>query len=79
MLWVFKRAGIKNSNVKKAQFWQQNNKPIEVWSNEVIQQKIDYIHNNPVESGFVTEPCHWKYSSAKNFAGDIGAIEIDDK
>jgi REP element-mobilizing transposase RayT len=32
MLWMFKRAGAKNSNVKEYQFWQQNNHPIELWS-----------------------------------------------
>jgi putative transposase len=67
----------KNSNVKNRQFWQQHNKPIELWSNKVIEQKLDYVHNNPIEAGFVTEPHHWKYSSAKNYADEIGEIEID--
>ncbi len=56
LLWMMKRAGSKNSNVKKRQFWQQHNKPIELWSAKVIDQKLDYIHNNPVEAGFVREP-----------------------
>ena len=60
ILWLMERAGLKNSNVKKRQLWQQHNKPIELWSHEVIDQKVDYIHFNPVESGFVTEPHHWK-------------------
>ncbi|WP_222844169.1 hypothetical protein [Saccharicrinis aurantiacus] len=77
MLWMFKRAGFKNSNVKGSQFWQQHNKPIELWSNEVIQQKIDYIHNNPVVSGFVSEPYHWKYSSATNYADEFSVIKIE--
>lgn len=72
------RAGKKNSNIKNRQFWQQHNKPIELWSAEIIQQKIDYIHHNPVEAGFVTEPYYWKYSSAPNFAGEVGVIEIDE-
>ena len=66
MLWMFERAGKKNSNVKKRQFWQQNNKPIEIWSLKVFEQKLNYIHNNPVEAGFVTDPIDWKYSSARN-------------
>ena len=72
------RAGLKSSNVKHFQFWQHHNKPIELWSNEVIQQKLDYIHYNPIEAGFVTEPQHWKYSSAVNFNGFGGVIEIDE-
>lgn len=77
LLWFMQRAGQKNSNVKNRQFWQQNSNPIELWSNKVIDQKLDYIHNNPVDAGFVTEPYHWKYSSAKNYAGESGVIEID--
>ncbi len=30
------------------EFWPQHNQPVELWRAEVIQQKIDYIHNNPV-------------------------------
>ncbi|TCP24663.1 REP element-mobilizing transposase RayT [Tenacibaculum skagerrakense] len=41
LLWMFKRAGNKKSNVKKYQFWQHNNQPIELWSEKVIKQKID--------------------------------------
>ena len=36
MLWMFERAGKKKSNIKKYQFWQHHNKPIELWSTKVI-------------------------------------------
>ena len=77
MLWLMERAGIKNSNVKKRQFWQQNNQPIELWSAKVIDQKVDYIHNNPIVSGFVSEAHHWKYSSAGDYSGFKGLLDID--
>ena len=77
MLWMFARAALKNSNVDKMQFWQQHNQPIELWSIDVIEQKMAYIHNNPVESGFVQEPFHWKYSSAIDYSGGKGILEID--
>lgn len=70
MLWMFERAGKKNSNVKEKQFWQQNNQPIEIWSLKVFEQKLNYIHNNPAESGFVTDPIDWKYSSARNYGNN---------
>lgn len=41
MLWMFKRAGLKSSNVTGSQLWQHNNKPIELYSNEVIDQKVN--------------------------------------
>ena len=77
ILWMMKRAGSKNSNVKEYQFWQQHNKPIELWSNEVIDQKINYIHNNPIEAGFVREPQHWQYSSANDYCGNKGPVNIE--
>jgi hypothetical protein len=43
----------------------------------VIKQKIDYIHNNPVVSGFVTNPIDWKYSSARNYQEDNTILDID--
>jgi REP element-mobilizing transposase RayT len=77
MLWMFKRAGSKSSNVTSNQFWQHHNKPIELWSPKVIDQKVEYIHNNPVIAGFVNEPEHWKYSSAIDYSGGKGILEID--
>jgi putative transposase len=77
LLWLFERAGQKSSNVKGRQFWQHNNKPIELWSSDVIDQKVDYIHNNPVAAGFVVEPWDWKYSSAKDYSGGKGLLEMD--
>lgn len=77
MLAIFKNAGSYNSNNKDFQFWQQDNRPIELWSNEVIQQKLIYIHNNPVTMGLVDEPWHWKYSSALDYAGGKGLLDLN--
>jgi len=77
MLWMFERAGLKSSNVKGKQLWQHDNHPIELWSAEVIEQKADYIHNNPVEAGFVSEAHYWQYSSAIDYSGGKGLVEIE--
>ncbi|ADV48809.1 hypothetical protein Celal_1497 [Cellulophaga algicola DSM 14237] len=77
LLWMLERAGKNKSNVSKMQFWQQHNKPIELWSTKVIQQKIDYTHNNPVESSFVTNPVDWKYSRARNYQDDQTILKIE--
>lgn len=79
LLWMMERAGKKRANVSKRQFWQQHNKPIELWSGRVIKQKIQYIHNNPLEQGFVINPVEWKYSSARNYAEDETVLKIDNK
>ena len=77
LLWMFERAGKKQGNITKYQFWQHHNKPIELWSEKVIKQKIDYIHNNPIQSGFVVNATDWKYSSARNFQDDNTVLDID--
>ena len=77
IIWMMEKAGLKNSNVKNRQFWQQHNKPIELWSAEVIDQKVDYVPNNPVIAGFVTEAHYWKYNSAIDYSGGKGMLEID--
>ena len=76
MLWMFGRAGERNSNNDKFQFWQQHNNPIELFNNDVMQQKLDYLHANPVEAGFVNEPWEFLYSSANDYSGGKGLIDI---
>ncbi len=45
-------------------------------TNEMMQQKLDYLHNNPVEEGIVDNPEDYLYSSARDYAGEKGLIEI---
>jgi REP element-mobilizing transposase RayT len=75
LLEKFSIAGSKSSNVKDFQFWRHDNKPIELWSNKVIFQKINYIHNNPVKTGFVFKPESYPYSSAVDYSGEKGMID----
>ena len=76
MLWIFKSAGKKNPNNQNYQLWQQDNHPVELSNNNMIDQKIDYIHNNPVEYEYVDNAEDFKYSSAKDYSGEIGVVEI---
>ncbi|MDB5274755.1 MAG: transposase [Chitinophagaceae bacterium] len=76
MLWLFKSAGQKNSNNKHYQFWRQDNHPIELLSMEIVYQKINYIHMNPVLEGVVDQPEYYLYSSARDYAGRRGLLEL---
>jgi hypothetical protein len=38
--------------------------PQSISSDEMMRQKLEYLHNNPVKRGFVASPEHWCYSSA---------------
>jgi len=75
LLSEFAKAAMHSSNVINYKFWRHDNKPIELWSNPVIQQKLDYIHNNPVEAGLVFKPEDYVYSSAIDYAGEKGLID----
>ncbi|MEX0165071.1 transposase [Pseudomonas brassicacearum] len=58
------------------QLWQEGSHAEQVYSEAVMRQKLDYIHFNPVKRGYVELPEHWRYSSARNYAGMEGLIEI---
>ncbi len=55
---------------------QQHNKPLEINSQDMFDKKLEYIHQNPVQAGFVIKQEDWKYSSAKDFCGMKGLIEL---
>jgi REP element-mobilizing transposase RayT len=59
-----------------SRFWSADNHPIELWSNAVINEKINYIHQNPVEAGLVFKAEDYVYSSAIDYAGEHGMLEI---
>jgi putative transposase len=76
MLWMFRKLAEHSGKHQKYCFWQNQYHPIELNSNLLMQQKLDYIHDNPIKVGFVTEPHHYRYSSAIDYAGGKGMIEI---
>lgn len=51
------------------QFWQEGSHPQRISDQAMVQQKVEYIHHNPVRRGFVDLPEHWRYSSARNATG----------
>ncbi len=76
IIWMMERAGNKNGNNKDWQFWQQHNKPLEITGQQMFDEKMLYIHQNPVQAGFVTKEEDWKYSSARDFCGMRGLVEL---
>ena len=62
---------------REYQLWQEGSHPEQIQSREMMLQKIEYIHDNPVKRGYVEDPVHWLYSSSRNYAGMEGIIEIE--
>jgi REP element-mobilizing transposase RayT len=77
MLAIFKQAGRSNSNNTYFQVWQQHNHPIELSTNMMAEQRLNYLHMNPVKAGFVSKPQDWLFSSAKNYAGVGGILDLE--
>jgi len=58
------------------QVWEEGGHPQMIESNAVLRQKLEYIHQNPVKRGYVDLPEHWRYFSARDYAGQQGLIDI---
>ena len=78
MIWMFKKAGKENSNNQTYQFWRQDNQPIEITSNKFYNQKMKYIHYNPVQEGFCFKPEDYPYSSALWYKEKKGLLAMDE-
>lgn len=77
ILSMFEQAAGKHSRNTKYQLWQHNNHPVELESNKFLEQKLDYIHNNPVRAGLVQYPEDYLLSSARDYCGLKGEISIE--
>ncbi|MDZ7718751.1 MAG: transposase [Balneolaceae bacterium] len=67
LLKSIKRAKLQHKNQSKYQVWQEGFHPKQIITADMMVQKIEYIHNNPVNRGYVDLPEHWRYSSARNY------------
>ncbi|MEC4983722.1 MAG: transposase [Oscillatoria sp. PMC 1068.18] len=67
----------KYQTAQQYQLWQEGFHPQAILSEEMLLQKLEYIHNNPVKRGYVDEPGHWRYSSYRNYFGQKGLLEIE--
>ncbi len=76
MLDRFEFAGRFDSKITNHRFWQAGNEPKEIISADFLQQKLDYIHNNPVKAMIVRNPHEYIYSSASNYAGMESLLDV---
>lgn len=76
LLRAFEKAGEKLRRISHYKVWQDGNHPIELESNKFLEQKVDYIHNNPVAAEIVDEAENYLYSSARDYVGRKGLLEV---
>ncbi len=76
ILFQFNLRGKMNTRNKNFQFWTHSNHPIELNTNEMIDQRLNYIHENPVRAGLVLQSIHYAYSSAGDYADLPGLVPV---
>jgi hypothetical protein len=76
MMNRFEYAGKNDNKIKYYKFWQDGNEAKPINNFEFLKQKIDYIHNNPVKAEIVEYPEQYKFSSAIDYAGGKGLLNI---
>ena len=59
------------------QFWQEGCRPEWIQNDVMMRQKVEYIHQNTVKRGYVDRLEHWRYSSARDYAGLTGLLEVE--
>jgi len=74
---VFQYHAKYNKRAREKQFWTHKNHAVELSTNEMIDSRLNYIHDNPVRAGWVEKPEDYLYSSARNYAGMESLIKID--
>lgn len=76
LLRAFKNSAENSSKHQKYRFWQSNYHPVELSDNFLMQQKLDYLHDNPVKAGIVREAHDYNFSSAIDYSGGKGLLDI---
>ena len=77
--WVLERMKLRGSQQKKVEkykFWEDGNHPMFIESAKFFEQKLHYIHLNPVRAMIVDEPEDYLFSSARAYAGRKGLVEV---
>ncbi len=76
MLNRFEYAGANDKKIKSHKFWQVGNVQ-EIFLFDYFIQKLNYIHENPVKAEFVDKPENYRYSSAIDYAGGDGLLQVE--
>jgi putative transposase len=77
MLRDLERLKLSYKSDQQYQLWQEGSHPQRIDSDDLLWQKIEYIHNNPLRRRYVEDPTHWRYSSARNYAQLPSIIDIN--
>ena len=77
MLNLYWYAGKNNNKIRYYKFWQDGNEAKEIHTTAFLDEKMNYIHDNPVRAELLAKPEDYLYSSARDYAGEKGLVEIE--
>ena len=77
LLNLFWYAGKNDKKIKNYKVWQEGNDAKEIHSNEFLDEKMEYIHNNPLRAEIVGNQLDYLYSSARDYSGEKGFVNIE--
>lgn len=77
MLNRFEYAGKNDNKIKNYKFWQDGNDAQGIYLNDYFEQKLNYIHQNPVKAELVNRAEDYRYSSAIDYAGGSGLLKVE--
>ena len=76
LLYRFEFAGKFDNRIKKYKFWQETNHAVLLDTSEMIDQRVNYIHENPVRALIVSHAHEYLFSSAVDYAGGKGYVDV---
>ena len=76
LLWQLHFHKLRHKTESQHQVWQEGSHPQQIQNDEMMWQKMEYVHANPTRRGYVDDPLHWRYSSARNYAKHAGLIDV---
>jgi len=76
LLNKFGYAGNRNSNNTTYQVWKQDYHAVEIANTKMLEQRTEYIHENPVRAGIVEHAEDYVYSSARFYYNKKCLIEL---
>jgi putative transposase len=76
LLAAFTCKGLNNKSNNDWQLWQKGSHPVQLCDNTMIDQRLAYLHNNPVKGGWISRPEDYVWSSARDYSGVRGILDI---
>jgi len=76
LIRLFGEEAMKSNRKEKYKVWQNGNHPVQLDTNVMIEERLNYIHDNPVKAEYVYKAEDYVYSSAFDYADGKGLLEI---